>query len=804
MKEVEKSSKKRTKKERLSICLSFLYVKEQAGITLLTLAITILIIIILSGVTITAIVGDNGLLGQASQISDEAEAGETSREEEMNSLLQYYANVMAEDSELSLPSITKPYLDNVLAAAPDVEDGMIPVKWNGDNWVQTTVQDSEWYNYEEKEWANVVLENATFNNGILDETKTYVMLVWIPRYAYKITSQYHQSGSGAGNIDIVFVDSDNKDRNNNTYSESYPTASTGSGMGDYVVHPSFNYGGIKLNGFWVGKYETSNTDCTTTSSSGEYNGTEKTVQIKAGVASWGGISVSNIYTVCSNMNVTDNIYGLTATTDPHLIKNSEWGAVAYLSQNASYGKGEQIWINPNSNCITGQAGSGVSSGQTTSTSTYNTENGQQSSTTGNVTGVYDMSGCRTEYVASYVNNGNSSLTSYGYSLIQASDRYKDVYRVTTDTKTNNYNNTQPSEGLGQPTSTTGHYGDAIWETSSGTSDSSNVSNGWYGDHSNMPYTGTPFLLRGGMYNNTTDSGIFYFHYGDGNASANRGFRIAVASFSDEQTPEEPDDGSITADAISKNPTAYYGAEVKGYTCQSNGVDKWRIFYADENNIYLMAHNYISLTYAPKSRKNNSLNKGSTQYRLSFRNIVNDYEGSSWISQNSLAKEWLSKYLNRFSTSTNPNINAVAYLLDTNVWSIYAGEDAEYAIGAPTIELFCASYKDTHPNRYIEYDQLNQYGYNIRWNDGTYGNIVSRLEEDFNDIYKKHSLGTSMADGMWIASPSAYNNSQLYRIFDGDLMGGELDDYHPGLCPIVCLKSSVHLEAQGDGTYAIVQ
>ena len=131
LKEVEKSSKKRTKKERLSNCLSFLYVKEQAGITLLTLAITILIIIILSGVTITAIVGDNGLLGQASQISDEAEAGETSREEEMNSLLQYYANVMAEDSELSLPSITKPYLDNVLAVAPDVEDGMIPVKWNG-------------------------------------------------------------------------------------------------------------------------------------------------------------------------------------------------------------------------------------------------------------------------------------------------------------------------------------------------------------------------------------------------------------------------------------------------------------------------------------------------------------------------------------------------------------------------------------------------------------------------------------------------------------------------------------------------
>ena len=76
---------------------------NEKGITLITLVVTILIIIILSSVTITAVLGDDGFLGQASQIRNEAELEETSREEEMNSLLQYYANVMVEDSEISLP-----------------------------------------------------------------------------------------------------------------------------------------------------------------------------------------------------------------------------------------------------------------------------------------------------------------------------------------------------------------------------------------------------------------------------------------------------------------------------------------------------------------------------------------------------------------------------------------------------------------------------------------------------------------------------------------------------------------------------
>ncbi len=94
-----------------------------------------------------------------------------------------------------------------------------------------TINDKDWYNYSEKKWANVVLGDSTFNGEILDESKAYSMLVWIPRYAYQITSGYHQSGADinlsdgtlvAGNINVVFVDKNNQDQNKTKkYNKSY-------------------------------------------------------------------------------------------------------------------------------------------------------------------------------------------------------------------------------------------------------------------------------------------------------------------------------------------------------------------------------------------------------------------------------------------------------------------------------------------------------------------------------------------------------------------------------------------------------
>ncbi len=206
-----------------------------------------------------------------------------------------------------------------------------------------------------------------------------------------------------------------------------------------------------------------------------------------------------------------------------------------------------------------------------------------------------------------------------------------------------------------------------------------------------------------------------------------------------------------------------------------------------------------------SNNNKFINKNNTLY---FKNILNDYTGSSWITQNSLAKKWLNTYLNSYSSSANNNIKAVAYLMDTNVWSIYAGNNAEYAIGAPTIELFCASYKDTHPDAYIECDSVTSNGYQVKMSTSTsyYFFVGSLPIGQYNGIYVKSN--DSNLYGMWIASPSSYNRDGLiisFNVFvgcNGDQMyySGDMT----GLRPIICLKSDVHLEVVNSGTLAIVQ
>ena len=127
---------------------------------------------------------------------------------------------------------------------------------------------------------------------------------------------------------------------------------------------------------------------------------------------------------------------------------------------------------------------------------YNEIGGENASTTGNVYGIYDMAGGAWEYVAGYVNNGNSSLTSYGSSLVNGDAKTKNVYnKASSDNNTNNYN------------ANSGKYGDAVYETSANGNSSSSS---WYGDCSYFPNASYPFFGRGGSYDGGTIAGVFYF------------------------------------------------------------------------------------------------------------------------------------------------------------------------------------------------------------------------------------------------------------------------------------------------------
>lgn len=136
------------------------------------------------------------------------------------------------------------------------------------------------------------------------------------------------------------------------------------------------------------------------------------------------IIINDMYNISRHLTDSGNIYGLSASNvDSHMMKNSEWGGVVYLAQ-SKYGRnGEEITINnvslnntPTSiYAVTGYAGASVSAGE-------------------NITTLAALNGGTLEYTASYVNNGNPSLTTYGPSLYTESNaRYKNVYTSSGDT-----------------------------------------------------------------------------------------------------------------------------------------------------------------------------------------------------------------------------------------------------------------------------------------------------------------------------------------------------------------------------------
>ena len=102
-----------------------------------------------------------------------------------------------------------------------------------------------------------------------------------------------------------------------------------------------------------------------------------------------------------------------------MARYTEWTAISYLT-NSIYGRCSdathctEVTINNNSNYYTGNAGDSISAGGSTTTNAYNTVQGMTASTTGNITGVYDMSGGVEEFVMGVATNVEELMELVGY------------------------------------------------------------------------------------------------------------------------------------------------------------------------------------------------------------------------------------------------------------------------------------------------------------------------------------------------------------------------------------------------------
>ena len=415
------------------------------------------------------------------------------------------------DLETGKVSCKKTYKDNSSANTPILFKNMVPIKYENNKWIIADLG-QKWYDYDAKEWANAVVLNSGVTKNVGDEvTEEEISLwyVWIPRYKYTIFNGNNGSAD-AQLINVTFESGISRTgtvtcTDNADGSETCSTITNGTST---YTHPAFKFGNTELTGFWVGKFEISTTDSTCNSSASSANCNKVlTMTIKPNVSSWRYATISNHFTSIQNARTT---YGI-SNADSHMLKNMEWGAVAYLKQ-SKYGLGiKDIGINNNSNYITG-CGAASGSKKSSTCDEYNTANGMLSSTTGNIYGVYDMAGGAWERVMGNMKNSSNAFYSSNAGFTTAPDaKYYDSYKYDSSSYT---------------THARGKLGDATKET---LATFGSFNGGWYSDYVSFPYSSYPWFARGGSYDDGTGAGVFYFYYSNGGVYNNYSARAVLSA-----------------------------------------------------------------------------------------------------------------------------------------------------------------------------------------------------------------------------------------------------------------------------------
>ena len=390
-------------------------------------------------------------------------------------------------------------IDTSGANSPVLASNMIPVYYDEINnvWKKADVNNKDssyqWYSYnstgdKKGMWANAVTVkeanrqtylNANVGTPIsMDDITT--MWVWIPRFNAVTPSNYNGgTKANPGAIDVTFV------------KQNEPAID------------AFTFGDKELSGFWYGKFEISHTTLASNKTKNNLGCTNETcsnangIIIKPNVNSLRNNNVSNLFFASRSMEQTGNSFGfVSAEVDTHMSKNNEWGAVAYLTQSI-YGRCTsnttctEVGINNNTSYITGIGDKPSSTASSVKTNTYNTISGKNASTTGNIYGIYDMSGGAWEYVMGVYSN---KISDSGFSSLPDNKYY------------NNYT----------ATSYTGH---AISETK-----------GWYNDQSfSVYFSVSPWFKRSCYYDDGELSGMFAFYGSSGINGDNSASRFVITN-----------------------------------------------------------------------------------------------------------------------------------------------------------------------------------------------------------------------------------------------------------------------------------
>ena len=454
----------------------------------------------------------------------------------------------------------------------DLDANMIPVKYTGDvnhaEWTslanrEDAAHQGEWYNYNQKQWANAVtvkqeaLSKYRGQNKVVDQADILGYWVYVPRYAYEVMRRDATDRPvDPENFNIVFETANTPKKHpakcttgaNHDYrtacnlDRNYPTTSNTLNSTTWATHPAFIFGTKELNGIWVGKFETTGTSTKPTilPNQRHLSGEDEGVDHKLGsfytiAKSLGVEDPANTYGDQTGVAITQNSHHL-STFSSRMPTNSDWGAIAYLSA-SRYGAGHgNVQINKqyqtrtlDGNSSNGTTGCGPSASGNKNTTykdggtlgtqsacstsnlqrAYNGSLGQLASTTNNPTGIYDLAGGGIEYVSAARSTDNTSGQANSYFTNTPRSPYANLYYIYSfDSCT--------YESCG---------GQAMHETNDG---GSNSGNQWHGQSAEFVSSSiSPWVVRGG-YANWSGSRVFYASANDGYENENSSLQVVLA------------------------------------------------------------------------------------------------------------------------------------------------------------------------------------------------------------------------------------------------------------------------------------
>ncbi|MEG2485120.1 MAG: hypothetical protein RSB51_06570, partial [Clostridia bacterium] len=468
---------------------------KKIGMSLIVLVITILVMIILAGVVVVSLTKNNPIekskealfKADIASFRDDLNLSVVNKLANTNTLVKEEIDASGKDMLKYAPSMTEEYISKLIIqdgkllyigkdkkeeawfsevfggkslekpvipeqkkeGKPVMKAGLTAIKWDEENKpVDIEETDIDWFDYRAKNWANVRTEDGS-------------MWTWIPRYAYRIIyydkpvvdnkvpaggnilgysdnrGLVDKDGKAStsfnrlnGRVEVVFLEANTfKYYNGNSFVGDVREKNTANNPKNFVVHPAFsavrreeytekadgNFGwDAEIPGFFVSKFEMSE-GCVS----------------KQDTASQRSKTVSYMFDEGKKISTVRGI-----TADSMLMTSTQWGAAAYLAK----ALGKEPAPSKNKDYITGNGDYVGSANQ---------------STTGNVTGVYDMAGCARETMSAYVNNENIN-TAYGQNLItNKGTKYVDVYAMGNgNSRVSNY------------IANADKYGDALYEVSS--------------------------------------------------------------------------------------------------------------------------------------------------------------------------------------------------------------------------------------------------------------------------------------------------------------------------------------------------